>query len=103
MIDIDSYDRDKVYESAVGVIESGLEFEWEARVYKDYSGRGMYGRTCTGIVTTAPAAIVGAAIVAAAMDNLLEGDSIRDSEDVKELFCLIPTRSDNLGLDMIYY
>lgn len=53
----------------------------------EYSGRGMYGKTCPAIVTDAPAAVVGAAVIEA-------GGSMYD----------VPSRSDSMGRgSMVFY
>lgn len=57
----------------------------EARVYENYSGRGMYGATCTGIVCDDPVS-VGAA---ASRARVKKADR--------------PRRSDNLGRSLIIY
>ncbi len=62
--------------------EEGLN----AEVHEDYSGRGMYGSKCTGIVTDNVAAVAWAA-----------GKTGMDWSDV-------PDRTDNMGKsDMIVY
>ena len=57
----------------------------EARMYEDYSGRGMYGATCPGIVCS-DVVEVGAAIEAAKIPA-------KDR----------PGRRDSLGLNTIVY
>jgi len=57
----------------------------KASVYEDYSGRGMYGETCTGIVTDEPT-MVGYACGALGVD-----------------FDDVPSCTDNMGLDTILY
>lgn len=52
------------------------------KIYKNYSGRGMYGRTCYGIVTSSDPAEV---IASAEEQGLTDG------------------RADSLGLDVIVY
>jgi hypothetical protein len=58
----------------------------EGEVYEGYSGRGMYGKTCVGIVTKESPIKVG---YAAAKAGIPEKD--------------LPLRSDNMGLSTIYY
>lgn len=60
---------------------------YEATVDEEYSGRFMYGKTVPAIVTNAPAAVVGFAVA-----EMTEND-----------FREVPTRSDNMGLQMVYY
>lgn len=56
-----------------------------AKVYEKYSGRGMFGGTCVGIVTDSPSLV-----------NYF-GKQIRMK--VREL----PSRKDNMGLQTIVY
>ena len=64
---------------------------YEAYVAEDYSGRGMYGSTCTGIVTDAPAIVVGYTMAG----GFSEDDHIHHEQ--------LPGRVDSMGLDTIYY
>ena len=75
---------------AEAVVELLEEAGHEARVYENYSGRGMYNTTCIGIVTDAPPILVGYYFGRAHID------SNYDEED-------LPLRADNLGLSKIYY
>lgn len=77
------------------VVERLQQAGHEAEVFPDYSGRGMYGRTCPAIVTDAPAALVGFMVAA-----VVAGD---DETYVEDHTDLVPTRSDNMGLSMVYY
>jgi hypothetical protein len=63
---------------------------YDSSVYENYSGRGMYGDTCIGIVTNASPILVG--YYAAKLENDLE---MEDDQ--------LPIRSDNMGKDIIYY
>lgn len=59
---------------------------FDAELYEDYSGRGMYGRTTTGITTNA---------------SFGEMESM---EEEMELAGIDPSFSkDSMGLDYIYY
>jgi hypothetical protein len=69
-------------ENAEAIVEKLNDDGIEAEVYTEYSGRGMFGRTTTGVVTGS------VADVAYAMGSL----KIEDSR-----------RTDNMGLDMIVY
>lgn len=86
--------REKIFQRACRMLE---EWGHEAQFRADYSGRGMYGRTCEAIVTDAPAALVGY-IIACAIHVATDGEG--NMEDHIEL---IPMRSDNMGLSMVYY
>lgn len=77
------------------VVEKLQEAGHEASFYPDYSGRGMYGSTCPGIVTDAGAAMVGFLIAC-----VCAGDEDTWLEDHTDL---VPTRWDNMGLSMIFY
>ena len=58
---------------------------WEAELYENYSGRGMYGKTTTGVTTDARPNT---------MDALSEqGGELEDWD----------YRTDSMGLDYIYY
>lgn len=105
----------------VELAEAACEYiQEEARVYKGYSGRGMYGASCTGISSDyanhadVSNAVMKAAISMCFKDWLLEqyvGDEpistvnlnskiIEFMEDVEHL---IPDRQDSLGRGRIYY
>jgi hypothetical protein len=86
------------------------EMDVEAEVYEDYSGRGMFGRTTTGIVCgSGDAAKIGYAYAVAIATEAEENDGEATAYDIVcELNNYpsvrgIPTRCDNLGLQMIYY
>lgn len=59
-----------------------------------YSGRGMYGATTAGIVTDAPAPMIGYAVVKA---MVYHGGAAEDAVDY------IPKRRDSMGTSTIYY
>jgi hypothetical protein len=69
---------------------SGMGYESE--VDECYSGRGMYGKSCVGIITDASGATVGAAVQLAATE-----------QDVPDPMSLVPRRSDSMGRKTIYY
>lgn len=76
---------------------------YEASVYEGYVGRGMYGREgVTGIVTDAPGSVVGWAVTHAYVE-VQNNDDERIFEDLDDAWAMIPRRSDNMGLSMIYY
>lgn len=64
-----------------------LESEgYDAELYEDYSGRGMYGNTTTGVTTDA------------------RPQSMEAMEEAMEEAEIDPSfRKDNMGLDYIYY
>jgi hypothetical protein len=64
--------------------------EYEASIYKDYSGRAMYGDICMGIYGDIDEGDANQ-IILNALGNEMLGDII------------VNTRSDNLGLGTIYY
>lgn len=59
---------------------------YDAEVHEDYSGRGMYGRTCVGISTNAPGVVIGFLLAEANVD-----------------FDDLPDSTDSMGLSTIYY
>jgi len=59
---------------------------YDAELYEQYSGRGMYGSETTGVTTNASPN---------SMDNL--------EEDLEEAEIDTEFRRDNMGLDYIYY
>lgn len=63
----------------------------EAEIYEDYSGRGMYGRTTTGVVTGASQGEFIMALVEVAR----ELDEIEPRE--------FQFATDSMGRDTIYY
>lgn len=72
-------------EQAEAIVEA-LEREGaSASVYPDYSGRGMFGKTCVGIVTDSPA---------------LVGFVVAELGFPKDA---LPRRRDSLGLETILY
>jgi len=69
------------------IVEMMLDNGYDAEVREDYSGRGMFGGTCPGIITAPNSATVIGFFAHAA------GVMVDD----------LPERCDNMGLDMIYY
>ena len=65
----------------------------DCEIYEDYSGRGMYGRTTTGIKSDS------------SITSLLADVMEKADEDEREMVAdaMRSMRSDNLGLGMIYY
>lgn len=89
--DYSGVDVASIYEAAADILrESG----YEAEVREDYSGRGMYGRTCCGIITNASGPMVGYSITCAMSDLGIDPFDWVD---------LIPKRWDSMGLQSIYY
>ena len=98
----------KVAQKIVGILDNmGVE----AEIYEDYSGRGMYGKTTTGIVCDAgKSAMIGYAYAVAVVQTMEdEDDGTVDAFNIEHELCdwdrvqCIPTRCDNMGLQMIYY
>jgi len=63
------------------------ELDYEAEVREDYSGRGMYGATCVGIITDAPLVLVGWAAGYVGITDV----------------AYLPMCTDNMGLSTIVY
>lgn len=84
----------EIYDEAAAVLQL---VGHDADMMSDYSGRGMYGSTTPAIVSNASGPMVGWAVTVA-VDRKFSGE--KTFEDV---LYLIPTRSDNMGLDMVYY
>jgi hypothetical protein len=63
----------------------------EVSVYKNYSGRGMYGKTCLGVVGSSDDLLK--VVVAASRIN----PDLYDEHNMSEL------SQDNMGLDYIWY
>lgn len=80
-------------------VESAVENSAEEiSLYEGYSGRGMYGDTCFGVVAG------GDGAVAAFLVDLADFNDFNDtefSETVKEMARSM--RTDSMGLDMIAY
>jgi len=109
-------------ELAEAAVKYLYEETWDAEedafsVYKDYSGRGMYGKTCIGFNIQDNSVTLGnisTAIVNAAIDLYWDDwvdhqltPTSYDVQDVQQFMesarRLVPKRQDNLGLGMIYY
>ena len=71
----------------------------------DYSGRGMYGKTCVGFVVQTPA--VGLMSVGAALAEVLRSadeDDVDYNEKLNLLHFMVTNACiDNMGMDMIVY
>lgn len=94
-------EKTQVFDVAADLLK---EQDYEASVSLNYSGRGMYGKNCVGIVTGAPAVLVGWALVTAIM-KLAETQPDPDTYTLEDpdLIDLLPRRTDNMGRDLIYY
>ncbi|MCA1807132.1 MAG: hypothetical protein LC687_04695 [Actinobacteria bacterium] len=75
-------------EEAQEVVDILQGYGFDVEIYEDYSGRGMFGEKTTGIVVREHG--IGLMIGYACSEAQLDLDSV-------------PTRSDSLGLDAIYY
>lgn len=72
-------------EEAEQIVEAMQNDGYDASVYEDYSGRGMFGETCVGIVTDCPTLV-----------GFYCGKAGLDVESV-------PERQDSMGFDVIVY
>jgi len=79
-------------EKLVGVLG---DMGHNARVYENYSGRFMYGKSTTGVETDAPITEILRSVIMFA-DEFVDGDYAIFEE-------IDGIRVDNLGLNMIYY
>lgn len=79
------------------------------RFLKDYSGRGMYGKTCIGISGSNGdcRAVLAAAMTEAAVDsrNIQLGSSREETDEyMREMFeLLLNHSSDNMGHGVVFY
>ena len=78
------------------------------RVFEDYSGRFMYGKTCHGLVFNEEGGLASQANIALAMMEYFRynyhDDYLVDFEEALEWTRKnLPKNYDNLGLGMIYY
>ena len=89
----------ELFKEAVDVLDADGH---ESEVREFYSGRGMFGATCPAIVSNASGAQVGAAI-AIARFNIGHDNGEDVFEIIEQVWSLIPKRSDNMGLSMVYY
>lgn len=87
----------EIFSRAVTMLE---DLGHEASVYEKYSGRGMYGATCEGIMTDASGILVGFCICDSAKSW---GEDSGQEFDDDSLVDILPTRMDNMGMDFIYY
>lgn len=83
------------------IIRDKVEGE-DCSIYEQYSGRGMYGAECFGIVINRHAK---ATILSIFMDIIFDAIDGNYSDEVIEEVRHIEwkMREDNLGLDQIYY
>jgi len=83
-------------ELAKKLVSACTEFDVEATIREDYSGRGMYNRTTTGVIIEANNfSIISVVIGCADMFIDKNGEPLfEDCEDIN---------SDNMGNRMIYY
>lgn len=82
-------------------VESVFDNLWDVEVRMEYSGRGMYGKSCLGVVTE------DAFSLAASLGGLLRGedDALIYAEEVELVEYLLTHAPsfDSLGLSSIYY
>jgi len=82
-------------ELAEAIVEALNESGFEAELYEDYSGRGMYGRTCTGVSLEGDIADALEAVISCA-DKFVD-------EDLDPRFSVGTIHSDSLGCGTIIY
>ena len=72
----------------------------EVQLYEDYSGRGMYGKTTTGVVVESILSFYSS--LADSLEDMLEYD---DKEEVQKLIAAMKDihSSDSLGFSTILY
>jgi hypothetical protein len=68
-------------------------------VRRDYSGRGMLGQTCVGVVTDAPTE-VGVRLVGAALDDFIEEPDLIVAEVARVMH---GARTDDMGKSTVVY
>ncbi len=85
----------KKFEQALIRLSSSFDMD----VRPNYSGRGMFGKTCLGIDTDHSAFVVAVNVVNAIhdMQDIDENERELLLEEVED------TRQDNMGLEYIYY
>lgn len=79
-------------------VESTLGDLWEVDLDTGYSGRGMFGRTCLGLVTS----LSGWAL-ANEVRSALDYTVYAEQEDFLDYLLTHEPTVDSMGLDMIYY
>lgn len=87
---MDPEQKKKLFEAVV----NELQYKDDARIYENYSGRGMYENKTIAIVTDTSGVEIGFAFAVAA-----EQLGMTYSEVENEL----PLREDNMGCSRIYY
>lgn len=92
-------DYSKILEA---VLKQMLADENISSIYYGYSGRGMYGRTCTGAVTSHSPVEFMKYFAVTLMSLPREGDN-DDGNDYAYFLHELSINSDNMGLDMIVY
>jgi len=88
-------------ELAERIVEILREFDDRAEIYEDYSGRGMFGRTTTGVVFSNYTALMQALYCLG--HDIAEECVDDDTEYYDTLAEIGKFRFDNLGLDYIVY
>lgn len=76
-------------------IRSFVESSENYTIYEGYSGRGMFGKTCLGVIISRGSSF---------MDFLIKLTQYLDENDVDDISCELEGASyDELGLDTIVY
>lgn len=91
----------KITRDDIDTAASWCDFDPEEDVRTDYSGRGMYGRTCIGFTGENPTVFVTALVSAALVRE--QGDGVTVWDTVEALGDLGRAGSDSMGLDRITY
>ena len=76
------------------VVAAIISSDGEAEIYEDYSGRGMFGKTTTAVVTDLSSELVVKSIM---VDGYSFEDEGFDLDEVTDF------KGDSLGLSNIYY
>lgn len=81
------------------IVEAIENNDGEARIYENYSGRGMYGKTTTGVVVE-NGDLVSSIILCAELFIITD---TTDDELLEAIENITQFKSDHMGLGTIYY
>ena len=90
----DEIDNGITVREYLDVVVDFLQYSYDTEIRESYSGRGMYGKECVGIVTYAPGIEVGVAFAEVAREFEIDFGVYED---------YLLTRVDLMGLQTIYY
>ena len=85
-------------ETAKALVEASNVYDVELRLYEDYSGRCMYGKTTAGVVGDLSDLLVAVAMASQTIAEVEDG-----CEEDLFLRDLRGIRQDNMGRDTIWY